>query len=117
MLLFLSVISQRLQNIFSLVNMTFPEEPQIKRIFLSLLNQKLSVFDPEVKVIGKCWQFDFLHGVDSVFLPSAITLITAEPVTMATIDLYNAVAAKMLPTPSKTHYLFNLRDISRVSQH
>ena len=32
----------------------------------------------------------------------------------ATIDIYNAIIAKMLPTPTKIHYLFNLRDISRV---
>ena len=36
--------------------------------------------------------------------------------TNATIDIYNAVSAKMLPTPRKIHYLFNLRDISRVYQ-
>ena len=32
----------------------------------------------------------------------------------ATIDIYNFVAQQMLPTPSKSHYVFNLRDISRV---
>ena len=32
----------------------------------------------------------------------------------ATIDIYNTIVAKMLPTPTKIHYLFNLRDISRV---
>lgn len=36
--------------------------------------------------------------------------------TAATISLYNAVIAKMLPTPAKIHYLFNLRDISKVFQ-
>ncbi len=37
-----------------------------------------------------------------------------EILTQATLELYNAVAARFLPTPAKTHYLFNLRDISKV---
>lgn len=84
-------ISPRLQSVFCLVNMTFPEEPQIKRIFMTMLNQTLTDFDQEVKGI-------------------------TEAVTVATIDVYYSVSAKMLPTPKKIHYLFNLRDISRVYQ-
>ena len=33
-----------------------------------------------------------------------------------TVDLYQQVISKMLPTPAKMHYLFNLRDISKVFQ-
>lgn len=34
----------------------------------------------------------------------------------ATIDMYNQVNKHLLPIPSKFHYLFNLRDISKVFQ-
>ena len=37
------VISPRLQSRFNLINMTFPAQPQIKRIFGSMINQKLQV--------------------------------------------------------------------------
>ena len=34
--------------------------------------------------------------------------------TQATIDMYQNVVQRFLPTPTKIHYLFNLRDISKV---
>ena len=66
------------------------QESQIKRIFGSMINQKLVEFEEEVKTIG-------------------------DVLTEATIEMYDIVVHKFLPTPAKIHYLFNLRDISRVS--
>jgi dynein heavy chain, axonemal len=34
----------------------------------------------------------------------------------ATIAIYNTLRAQLLPTPSKSHYTFNLRDIAKVFQ-
>ncbi|KAM4675882.1 dynein axonemal heavy chain 2 [Discoglossus pictus] len=86
-----TVISGRLQSRFNLINMTFPSESQIKRIFGTMLSQKLQDFEEEVKPVG-------------------------EVITQATVELYNAVTQRFLPTPAKIHYLFNLRDISKVFQ-
>ena len=47
-----TVISRRLQSRFNLVNMTFPQESQIRRIFGTMINQKLQDFDEEVKPLG-----------------------------------------------------------------
>ena len=66
------------------------QETQIKRIFGSMINQKLQDFEEEVKPIG-------------------------DIMTQATIEMYEAVVQKFLPTPTKIHYLFNLRDISKGS--
>ncbi|XP_074979886.1 dynein axonemal heavy chain 2 isoform X4 [Caretta caretta] len=86
-----TVISGRLQSRFNLINMTFPTEPQIRRIFGTMLNQKLQNFEEAVKPLGNI-------------------------ATEATVELYHGVVQKFLPTPAKIHYLFNLRDISKVFQ-
>lgn len=62
---------------------------QIKCIYSAMINQKLQEFKEELKPIGKL-------------------------LTQATLELYNGVTAFFLPTPAKIHYLFNLRDISKV---
>ncbi|XP_061138372.1 dynein axonemal heavy chain 2 [Syngnathus typhle] len=84
-------ISGRLQSRFNVINMTFPNDSQIKRIFSTMINQKLQVFKEDLKPVG-------------------------ELVTQATLELYYSVTSRFLPTPAKTHYLFNLRDISKVFQ-
>ncbi|OQR86425.1 dynein heavy chain [Achlya hypogyna] len=40
----------------------------------------------------------------------------ARPIVSASVQLYQRVEAELLPTPSKSHYTFNLRDLSKVFQ-
>lgn len=54
-----------------------------------MISQKLQEFDEDVKPL-------------------------ADVMTQATIEIYNFISQTMLPTPAKIHYLFNLRDISKV---
>ncbi|XP_075210256.1 dynein heavy chain 2, axonemal kl-2 [Lycorma delicatula] len=86
-----NIISNRLLSRFSVINLTFPSESDLMQIFCTMLNQHIHDFDDSIKQISS-------------------------EITSMTIDLYGAVIAKMLPTPAKMHYRFNLRDISKVFQ-
>ncbi|XP_076323890.1 dynein axonemal heavy chain 2-like [Tachypleus tridentatus] len=86
-----NTISQRLQNHFNLINVTFPQDVEIHRIFGSMISQKFISFEEDVKPL-------------------------AEFMVQATLDVYKAVVSHLLPTPANIHYLFNLRDISKVFQ-
>ena len=67
------------------------QDSQIIRIFGTMINQKLQDFEEDVKPVG-------------------------DIMTKATLEVYQAIVQKFLPTPAKIHYLFNLRDISKVFQ-
>ncbi|KAM9820319.1 LOW QUALITY PROTEIN: dynein axonemal heavy chain 2 [Neosynchiropus ocellatus] len=86
-----TLISSRLQSRFNLINMTVPHDSQIRRIYSTMIHQKLQGFKEDVKPIG-------------------------EVLVQATLELFHAVSGCFRPTPTKTHYLFNLRDVSKVFQ-
>jgi dynein heavy chain len=86
-----NMLSPRIQARFNIMNMPFPAEKSIQRIFEMILNQKLQDFEEDIKALS-------------------------ESIVPATIDIFNTVSIQMLPTPTKMHYIFNLRDISKVFQ-
>lgn len=51
-----NVITDRLLTKFNIINMAFPAEKQIVRIYGTMLNQQFSEFHAEVKGICKCIQ-------------------------------------------------------------
>eukprot|EP00232_Nephroselmis_pyriformis_P029065 CAMPEP_0182867354 /NCGR_PEP_ID=MMETSP0034_2-20130328/8675_1 /TAXON_ID=156128 /ORGANISM="Nephroselmis pyriformis, Strain CCMP717" /LENGTH=4528 /DNA_ID=CAMNT_0024999703 /DNA_START=83 /DNA_END=13669 /DNA_ORIENTATION=- len=83
--------SQRVQSCFYEINMIAPSDGQLKRIFGTMLNSKLSDFDDEIKPLG-------------------------DSLTQACVEVYKQITEELLPTPSKSHYLFNTRDLAKVVQ-
>lgn len=83
-------ISPRLLSKFHVVNYTVPTESNMKKIFETIAALKFQSFgDEEIKNL-------------------------AEPLAVATISLFHTVQAQFLPSPAKSHYIFNMRDVSKV---
>ena len=87
-------ISNRLSSRFHVVNMTLPGPLQIKRIYTSILYNSTAGFDSEEVR-------SHIEKVVDVIL-DCFTVVTSDE--------------QFKPTPAKSHYLFNLRDMSRIVQ-
>lgn len=82
-------VDPRFLSLFSVYNVTFPSQESLYRIYSHILGGHLEAFDTSLHSLT-------LHITD------------------ATMSLYQDVVAMLPPTPTKFHYIFNLRDLSRV---
>ena len=86
-------IPNRAKRHFHVMNVTLPSTASIHMIFGSLAR---AVFNEEVS-----------SDVERAANANLVSMTT---------DTWLKIKAKMLPTPAKFHYIFNLRDLSRVFQ-
>ena len=84
-------VPNRLKRQFCLFNVTMPSLTAVDSIFGSIIRGRLNS-----RVV------------------SASIADIASKLTEATIKLWKKTSAKMLPTPAKFHYMFNMRELSRV---
>ena len=87
-------ISPRVMRHFSFVCMTENDTPSLERIFRHIMHWNLNV------------KYTFSDEVCTM----------TNSVVDATLSVYNEIRKKLKPTPLKSHYTFNLRDVSRVTQ-
>ena len=85
-------VTMRFLRHFNFLSFTEMADQSLFLIFNTILNATLKVsFNEEVQSCGK----EIVNG---------------------TIDVYNTIRQELLPTPAKSHYTFNLRDLSKVIQ-
>ena len=84
-------LTPRFMRHFNIFNFPEMQDESLRTIFKTMLDSYFTIFDSSIQ---------------------AITLT----ITDATIQIYNSVRKTMLPIPSKSHYTFNLRDVSKVIQ-
>ncbi|XP_042639137.1 dynein axonemal heavy chain 3 [Orycteropus afer afer] len=72
----------------------------------------INTFEDDIltKIFSSIIDWHFTKGFDVMFLRYGKMLV------QATMAVYKAAVENFLPTPSKSHYIFNLRDFSRVIQ-
>lgn len=86
-----SFVTPRILGHFYLLSLTSFEDETLNRIFSTILKWHLNV-----------GQFN------------ADILKTEPKIFNATLEIYKTAIEEFLPTPTKSHYLFNLRDFARV---
>jgi dynein heavy chain len=86
-----NTIDPRVVSLYACIGITFPATETVERIYASILKNSFMGFDA---VVQEC----------VLQLPSA------------TMQLHQAVLENLPPTPTKFHYIFSLRDLSRVFQ-
>merc|ERR1712000_581543 len=82
----------RLLRYFHLLAVPNLSEDNMKKIFVSILSGFLSHgFGDEISELAK-------------------------PTVNATVELYSRIIGDLRPTPTRSHYVFNLRDLAKVVQ-
>lgn len=84
-------VDPRYLSLFNCINILFPNKENIEKIYNTILKSHLVNFPQEIKD-------------------------QTPKITSATLQIYLTICEKLPRTPIKFHYIFNLRDLSKVYQ-
>ncbi|XP_032314242.1 dynein heavy chain 1, axonemal isoform X8 [Camelus ferus] len=98
-----NVITPRLTRHFNYLSFAEMDEVSKKRIFSTILGSWMGGF------LGEKSYREPVSGAPNI-------AHFTDPLVEATIKVYSTITSQLLPTPAKSHYTFNLRDLSKVFQ-
>lgn len=84
-------VTPRFLRHFSMLCLPQPSDGALRTIFGGILGGFLQTFSAECKGLAK-------------------------PIVESSVEVYTRISQELLPTPAKSHYTFNLRDVSKVFQ-
>ncbi|NWT16478.1 DYH1 protein, partial [Vireo altiloquus] len=96
-------VTPRLTRHFNYLSFTEMDDASKKKIFSTILGSWMG------GLLGEKSHRNPVPGADAV-------KDLNEPLVDATISVYLTITSQLLPTPAKSHYTFNLRDLSKVFQ-
>ncbi|XP_069379878.1 dynein axonemal heavy chain 10 isoform X1 [Paralichthys olivaceus] len=82
-------VDPRFISLFSVFSIPFPTVESLHLIYASIIKGHTRPFEEAIQKV-------------------------CDEITICTLELYNSIIKDLPPTPSKFHYIFNLRDLSRV---
>ncbi|KAJ9456696.1 Dynein-1-alpha heavy chain [Diplonema papillatum] len=88
-----NALDPRFVSLFASFNIPFPATQSLETIYTQILHSHISTFTGDA---------------------AAALLAQVPKVCSLTMSVYNLLCQKLPPTPAKFHYIFNLRDLSRV---
>jgi dynein heavy chain len=110
-------VTPRFLRHFNTITITMFDDVTMLKIFGRVMDWHLTTkyvyvvhFSSKVNPIKTCLLFQFFRGFTRDFSP------VGEAIVNATLSVYKNAMTNLLPTPAKSHYLFNLRDFARVVQ-
>ncbi|XP_050455387.1 dynein axonemal heavy chain 10 [Cataglyphis hispanica] len=83
-------VDPRFISMFAVYNVTIPSSETLNYIYTSILSGHLQTFSEEIQSI-------------------------ANRLVQLMLEIYEVILKELLPTPSKFHYIFNMRDLSRIT--
>jgi len=106
-------VDPRFISMFSIYNVVFPSDQTLQYIYKSILSGHLQIFSEEViSIIDEL--VELMLQIYKVISQHFIERIMGHVLQQG--NVIQIVRKELLPTPSKFHYIFNIRDLSRITQ-